>query len=146
MTDLAERIAALPPEKRKLLMRQLEQQKRGKEPEVEPILPHSSEVNVFPLSFSQKRLWFLEQLEPGNVAYNLSIAIRLKGNLNLAVLERSINEIVRRHEALRTTFDVLDEQPVQVIHAPEPLHLQVQDLRILFGILTRTRGAKTDFR
>jgi len=71
-----------------------------------------------PLSFGQQRLWFLDRLEPNSSAYNIPAAVRLTGSLNLNVLELSINEIVRRHEALRTTFAEMGGQPVQVV-APE---------------------------
>lgn len=133
MTDLAKRIAELSPEKRKLLLRQLEQQKSKKSTELTPILRQSREGNRFPISFSQQRLWFLDQLEPGNVAYNIPVAIRLKGVLHLPALQQSVNEIIRRHESLRTTFDALDAEVVQVIHAPEPLAFPVQDLQALEG-------------
>src|SRR5215467_5823259 len=69
-----------------------------------------------PLSFAQQRLWFLDQYEPDNILYNLPSAIRLKGTLNVTALERSLNEIVRRHGALRTTFSIVDDRPVQVIN------------------------------
>src|SRR5215218_8252659 len=59
-----------------------------------------------PLSFAQQRLWFLEQLEPGNPRFNILTAVRLKGHLRLAVLGRALDEIVRRHEVLRTTFEM----------------------------------------
>ncbi|WP_375765213.1 amino acid adenylation domain-containing protein [Archangium gephyra] len=68
-----------------------------------------------PLSFSQQRLWYLDQLEPGNVAYNNPSALRLSGPLDTAALERALNEVVRRHEALRTTFALEDSGPVQRI-------------------------------
>ena len=68
-----------------------------------------------PLSFSQQRLWYLDQLEPGNVAYNNPSALRLSGPLDAAALERALNEVVRRHEALRTTFALEDSGPVQRI-------------------------------
>jgi amino acid adenylation domain-containing protein len=68
-----------------------------------------------PLSFTQQRLWFLSELEPDSAFYNIPIVIRLKGGLNAVALERALSELVRRHESLRTTFDVVDEQPVQVI-------------------------------
>jgi len=68
-----------------------------------------------PLSFAQQRLWFLDQLEPGNPVYNILRAFRLTGPLDVATLEKCLNEIVRRHEALRTTFTTVDGQPVQVI-------------------------------
>jgi hypothetical protein len=78
-------------------------------------VPEEAEVFVFPASFAQQRLWFLDQLFPGNPFYNVSAALRLTGSLNLAALEQTFNEIVRRHEALRTTFRMLEGQLVQVI-------------------------------
>lgn len=68
-----------------------------------------------PLSFAQQRLWLVEQLEPDSFTYNEPIALHLLGGLNVELLEQSINEIVRRHEILRTTFTAIDGQPVQVI-------------------------------
>ncbi|MBP1730606.1 MAG: Malonyl CoA-acyl carrier protein transacylase, partial [Deltaproteobacteria bacterium] len=68
-----------------------------------------------PLSFAQERLWVLDQLEPGSSAYNMSLALRMTGHLSVAALEQSLGEIVRRHEALRTTFVIEDDQPVQRI-------------------------------
>ncbi|MBW4637350.1 MAG: amino acid adenylation domain-containing protein [Gloeocapsa sp. UFS-A4-WI-NPMV-4B04] len=73
------------------------------------------EVFVFPTSFAQQRLWFLDQLFPGNSFYNVPTAFRITGMLDLATLEDSFNEIVRRHEVLRTTFKTVAGQPVQVI-------------------------------
>lgn len=70
-----------------------------------PIVPVSRDTNL-PLSFAQQRLWFLNQLEPNSTAYNFPIALRLTGALNVAALEQSINEVMRRHEALRTTLPV----------------------------------------
>jgi hypothetical protein len=77
----------------------------------------SKEVFVFPASFAQQRLWYLDQLIPGNTIYNVPTVIRLTGSLKLAALEQTFNEIVRRHETLRTTFIVLDGQPLQAIPA-----------------------------
>ena len=79
-----------------------------------PILAVARDGNL-PLSFAQQRLWFIDQLQPGSSAYNFPAAVRLKGPLNVMALERSVNEIVRRHEALRTTFATVDGRPVQVI-------------------------------
>ncbi len=87
------------------------------------------EVFVFPTSFAQARLWFFDQLEPGSPQYNISVAVRLEGLLNLAVLEQSLNAIVQRHEVLRTTFGTMDGQPVQVIAPHLTLSLPVVDLR-----------------
>lgn len=73
---------------------------------------------IFPLSFAQQRLWFLNQLQHGSPVYHITVAFRLSGEVNLGALEESLHEIVRRHETLRTTFPALDGQPVQVI-APD---------------------------
>jgi amino acid adenylation domain-containing protein len=88
---------------------------------------------VLPLSLAQERLWFLDQLESGNPAYSDGIgkAFRLLGPLDVAALERSLNEIVRRHEALRTTFTSVNGQPVQVIASALTLWLPMVDLREL---------------
>ena len=82
-----------------------------------------------PLSFAQERLWFLNLLEPDSTVYNVASGIRLKGFLKVEALERSINEIVRRHEALRTRFSSADGQPVQVILSSVTLSLAMVDLR-----------------
>jgi alpha-ketoglutarate-dependent taurine dioxygenase/acyl carrier protein len=84
-----------------------------------------------PLSCAQQRLWFLDQLRPGNPIYNIPAALRLWGCLNVAALAQSFGEIVRRHEALRTTFHSVEGRPVQVVHAPAPVSLEVCDLRFL---------------
>jgi amino acid adenylation domain-containing protein len=91
----------------------------------------SEEVFVFPASFAQQRLWFLDQLIPDNAIYNVPTVIRLTGWLNLTALEQSFNEIVRRHEALRTTFTVLEGQPVQVIAPSLTIPLCVLNLQQL---------------
>src|SRR5690242_11397456 len=80
------------------------------------------------LSFAQQRLWFLDQFEPGNAFYNIPGAVRLRGELNEVALRATLNEILRRHEALRTHFAVLDGSPVQVIAAQLELTLPVTDL------------------
>ncbi len=84
-----------------------------------------------PLSFAQQRLWFLDQLEPGSDAYNMPGAVRMSGSLDQTALEQSLDEIVRRHETLRTTFQVRAGKPVQVVAAPAPLNMPVSDLREL---------------
>ena len=92
-----------------------------------------------PLSFAQQRLWFIDQLEPGSPMYNLASMYRMRGELNVAALEKTINEIVRRHESLRTTFRNVDGQPVQVI-APE-LRMPLQ-LTIVKGATKEQREAE----
>ncbi len=127
MIDLSKRIANLSPEKRELLRQQLKK-KRGDVIRT-PISPQKRDSHAFPLSFAQQRLWFLDQLEPGNSTYNIYAAVRLRGPLNVAALEQSLNEILRRHEALRTTFATVEGQPIQMISSPEPFTLSIADLR-----------------
>jgi amino acid adenylation domain-containing protein len=78
------------------------------------------DVYVFPASFAQRRMWFLDQFQPGSPFYNVPMAVRIKGALRVAALEQGIRGIVRRHESLRTTFAVMDGEPVQVIHKDGP--------------------------
>ena len=85
-------------------------------------------VYVFPLTFAQQRLWFLDQLQPGTASYMVPWSIRMTGKLDAPALERSLNEIVRRHEVLRTTFSVSDDQPVQVVSPSLQVPLRVVDL------------------
>ncbi|MGJ5676042.1 MAG: amino acid adenylation domain-containing protein [Nostochopsis sp.] len=87
--------------------------------------------SIHPLSFNQQGLWFINQLNPDSSTYNISIVINFKGCVNLTVLEDSLSEIIRRHEVLRTSFTVVDGQPVQVINQAVPLTLAIEDLRSL---------------
>jgi len=130
MSDLSQQIAALSPEKRKLLLQQLNQ-KKGNVFLRTQIKPQSRQSNYFPLSFAQQRLWFLDQLEPGNPFYNIPTAMRLVGQLNAQALEQSLNQIIRRHEILRTNFAIQEGQPVQVIADTLTLILPVVDLQEL---------------
>jgi amino acid adenylation domain-containing protein len=90
-------------------------------------LPRDGKVEL-PLSFAQQRLWFLNQLEPSLLAYNISKAIRLTGQLNVAALEQAFNEIVRRHEVLRSTFHTVEGRPILVIAPSFTSGLPVVDL------------------
>ncbi len=81
---------------------------------IDPLKSYARDRQL-PLSFSQQRLWFLDQLTPGTPAYNLVGALRLRGSLDVSALERSLNEIVKRHEVLRTTFVMVDGRPEQII-------------------------------
>src|SRR5689334_6877832 len=78
-------------------------------------IPRSKVAGFAPLSFSQERLWFLDRLEPGTAVYNVPTAMRLTGELDQAALEQSINQIISRHEALRTAFTTVGGLPVQVV-------------------------------
>lgn len=81
-----------------------------------------------PLSFAQQRLWFLQQLNPSSSAYNIHFGVRLTGRLDVAALEHTLGEIVRRHEVLRTVFAVVDGTPVQLIAAEQAQRINVVDL------------------
>ena len=89
------------------------------------------DVFVFPASYSQQRLWFLDQLQPGSGAYNMPTAARLQGPLDAGVLERALNEVIARHESLRTTFVSEAGVPVQVVTPTLAIPLRVEDLSAL---------------
>ena len=92
------------------------------------VIPRRHKEGSTPLSFAQQRLWFIEQMETGNSFYNVPVAVRLKGALNVAALEQTFTEIIRRHESLRTNFVTVDGQPMQQIDVARPAHLPVLDL------------------
>ncbi len=91
----------------------------------------AEQVYVFPTSFAQQRLWFLDQLVPGSAFYNIDVAIPFSQRLDAVVFEASVNEIVRRHEVLRTTFKAVNGEPFQVIAATSHIPLRFADLRPL---------------
>ncbi|MBZ4423368.1 condensation domain-containing protein, partial [Myxococcus sp. RHSTA-1-4] len=92
-----------------------------------PLLP-APRSGSLPLSFAQQRLWFLDQLQPGSVQYNMPTALRVEGALDVTILESAFTELVRRHESLRTTFGEESGSPVQRIHPPSAVRLDVVDL------------------
>jgi len=126
MNDNWDRIARLSPEKRALLMMQL--QKKSVSAPPPRIVPQRNGAKPTALSFAQQRLWFLDQLEPGKSVYNLAGAIRLTGLVDIAALTQSFNEIVRRHETLRTTFREIDGEPFQIIAPSLVIPMRVEDL------------------
>lgn len=87
----------------------------------------TSRPNKLPLSFAQQRIWFFSQLDPGNAVYNSPLALRLRGQLNVKVLEECLNEIVRRHEALRTLFLADEGEPEQRVAPRLTIELAVTD-------------------
>jgi amino acid adenylation domain-containing protein len=99
------------------------------EPEQEPLpqLEHL-DTNEAPLSYEQERLWVWDQFNPGSAIYNLSNAFRLHGQLNTTALEQTFNEIVRRHDALRTTFQASKQGPRQIVSPWIPVSLPLTDL------------------
>jgi hypothetical protein len=123
------RIGELSREKREIVERLL-REKRAADVRGAGI-PRRPMSNTAPLSFAQQRLWFLDQLTPGQPYYNECITLQLSLALNVAAMRRSVNEVVRRHEALRTTFKAVDGQPVQVIAPALTLPVPVMDLRTL---------------
>ncbi len=146
VADLEKRLASLPPEKRRLL--ELRLRKEGidssRRPSGPPPIPRrdASDPGPFPLTFGQQRLWFIEQLNPGTAAYNIPFAGRLRGELDPGTLERSLREVVRRHEVLRSRFRLEDGRPVQVID-PEPfVRLPVIDLTALPADIRETENAR----
>ncbi|MBW4611888.1 MAG: condensation protein [Desmonostoc vinosum HA7617-LM4] len=130
MSDLSQKIAALTPGQRQLLLQKLHNQK-GKTLLRSPIIPQSRESNSFSLSFAQQRLWFLNQLQPGSIAFNISQPMRLQGWLNVTALVQSFQEIVNRHEILRTTFTTLNGQPAQIIAPKTCFTIPIVDLQAL---------------
>ena len=95
-----------------------------------PMEPVSRDCDL-PLSFAQQRLWFIDQLKPGNPAYNLENPVLIEGRVRAAALEQTLSEIERRHEVLRTSFPILDGRPVQIIAPPGQITLPVVDLSAL---------------
>jgi condensation domain-containing protein/phosphopantetheine binding protein/AMP-binding enzyme len=93
-----------------------------------PEIRRVSREGELPLSFAQQRLWFLDQLEPGSTSYNSPTAVKISGNLDEGALERALNEVVRRHEILRTTIGVEGGEAVQKIKEAGGLKLEVKDL------------------
>jgi surfactin family lipopeptide synthetase A len=116
--------------KKRAILEALLRQQGIREAKVERI-PCRTESGPAPLSFAQQRIWFLDQLEPESPLYNIHTGVELSGPLNVPVLQRSIAEILRRHEALRTTFAVIDDRPVQVINKGAVFKLPVHDLQEL---------------
>ncbi len=134
-TDKASRIANLSPQQRLLLERRLRD--GGLDPAVvaSTIVPRKNRSEPCALSFGQRRLWFLEQMNPGGSVYNESVAMRLTGMLRAGALEQSLGEIVRRHEILRTSFRSVDGRPVQLVSATPTTALPTIDLRELAGVV-----------
>lgn len=112
MSDIAGRIDKLSPTKRALLIERLRQSQKR-----EAIITPRADRDAFPLSFAQRRMWFLHQLDPESAAYNMPALLRLRGRLNIGALHSSLQEILRRHDALRARFVTIRGQPEQVIEA-----------------------------
>ncbi|MEJ1929855.1 amino acid adenylation domain-containing protein, partial [Nostoc sp. NIES-2111] len=96
-----------------------------------PISKVETATNQHPLTFTQQQLWFINQLQPGTATYNIPVAIHLTGNLNVPALVRSLNEIIQRHDILRTSFEVVDGEPIQKVVDAIAFTLPKVDLRHL---------------
>ncbi len=120
MTNISERISALTPEQRALFEARLKQKGLRTDVTAVQTIPRRQDrgSSTCPASIDQERLWFIDQLQPGNTAYNIFNASRIRGSLNIPIMERVINELIQRHEVLRTTLKSVDGLPVQVI-APD---------------------------
>lgn len=127
MKNITQRIANLSPAKRALLEQQLQKKKALQTKQENNISPRKNGGDA-PLSFSQQMVWLLDQFEPGNPVYNRPTFIRLAGTLNLLALEKSLNEIIGRHEILRTSFDQINGKPVQKINPNITLNLPIVEL------------------
>jgi amino acid adenylation domain-containing protein len=128
MTDLAGALSKLSPDQRRALLAHLQ---RKQAMVADQIVPRRTGTGSAPLSFNQELLWLIDQLNPGNVAYNAPAIRRVQGALDLDVLQRVLDVIVARHEILRTTYALVSNGPVQVIHPPRPVELLRFDVRHL---------------
>src|SRR4051794_20663204 len=129
--DFAERLKGLTPAQRSLLERRL-MERRTADAGRHAIAPRDVNGPV-PLSHAQELLWLLSQVFDDGVAYNAPGAYRLEGPLDVEVLGAALTQLVRRHEILRTTYAVVDGQPVQVLGEPRPVEPRVIDLQSLDG-------------
>src|ERR1044072_5926202 len=120
MAEISERIAALTPEQRALFEARLKQKGLRADVTAVQTIPRRPDRDsaTCPASIDQERLWFIDQLQPGNTAYNIFNASRIRGSLNIPIMERLINEVIQPHKVLRTTLKAGHGPPVQVI-APE---------------------------
>ncbi len=101
-------------------------------PPSSPAAPSAGELGEplyrFPTTVAQQSFWYLDRFEPGNPCWNIAVRFRISGALHPALLERSIHEIVRRHEILRTTFALIDGVPAQIVHSDAKIPLPLDDL------------------
>jgi len=124
--DLNPGLAGLTPEQHELLALLAEQEEANEGPAASPIARRTT-PGPCPQSYTQRRLWFLDKLAAGSHAYNIPTALRFRGSLDLDIFRKVLAEIVRRHEIMRTTFENEGGQPVQIIHPPGALEVEVSD-------------------
>ncbi len=134
MSELDEKLASLSPEQRALFelrLKRLQQQKRQQEKKEPPRIVRRQITEPCPLSLDQERLWFMHQVNPANAAYNIHMGARYIGALDVSLLEKSLNEVVKRHDVLRTTFISQEGKPRQVIAPTLTIPLPIVDLQHL---------------
>jgi len=124
------RIADLSKDKQALLLKRIKERSVS----VHQSIAKRADVAPCPLSFAQERLWFLAQMEPDNPFYNMAGAVQVQGNLNVPVLEQALNEVVRRHEALRTAFRIIEDEARQVIDDSAAITVDAIDLTALNAV------------
>src|SRR5215210_4210628 len=129
MSDLAARFEGLSREGRAALLELLRKKKEEAARAVAPSRPPRG--GDLPLSFAQQRLWFIDRLAPGSPLYNVPGALRWAGPLDPAVLAACLSEVIRRHDALRTRFEIRGGAPVQIVEPAAPLPLPLIDLAAL---------------
>ena len=129
MSGINERLVRLSPEKRALLERWL----TNRETSVSGghAISRRESTKPCPLSFAQQRLWFLSQMEPESVAYNIPNALRMTGALNLEALRKTLDNLVALHQVLRTTFGLIEGSPMRVVTDTQGVELQMVDLSVL---------------
>jgi amino acid adenylation domain-containing protein len=125
--NVTDRVRDLPPERRALLRQRIWESGRATG------LPGTDERGQAPASFTQRRMVFLHRLAPESAAYNSAVAYRLTGDLDVGALTGALNDVLDRHEALRTTLTVDEGRVVQHVSAPRPIELPVTDLSALPG-------------
>lgn len=135
MSDFDQRRAALSPAAAERLRQRLQQEPRGLQPHI-PLYPRTSDT--LPLSFAQQRLWVLDQIDPHNVSYNVPVILRWRGPLQVSLLEQALNQMVARHENLRTFFTTREGQPRQQFKPTLRLPLPVVTL------VTSAEGSQND--
>ncbi|MDZ7963734.1 MAG: amino acid adenylation domain-containing protein [Nostoc sp. DedSLP03] len=131
MSNLHDRLSNLSSKELQLLFKKLEAKKSTIDKQEKISEGYARRDQPTPLSFAQERLWFLNQLEGASATYNMPAALRLSGRLNLNALQQALAEIIRRHEALRTSFANINGTPMQVIHSTASIDMEVVDLQHL---------------
>ncbi|HEX7980351.1 MAG TPA: amino acid adenylation domain-containing protein [Gemmatimonadaceae bacterium] len=124
--ELERKLAALSPEKRAMLERA---RATAAEAPRRSAIPARAAGAPVPMSFAQELLWLLDRATPGMHGYNVPRVGRLRGSLDLAALQYALDAIVARHEVLRSTFDLVDGEPRQIVHDPGPIAIELTDLR-----------------